>query len=144
MLYRDDRGTRFWSEIEATGSPPPGLARMLAAGARVYATLGRLDVHGCVAVDGGHIYALCVRCEERGRGVGRALLEHVLRAHGAEPLSLTVFRPAEPDGRRLVEYYARYGFRPVGREGQYLRMRRAPTPGADAAGGARQTGTRRT
>lgn len=128
MLYTPrDCDSCFFDEVRITKSAPPTLARFIEAGAKVYALVGGLKVHGCVALNDDYLFSLCVDQRLRGQGVGRRLLEHVLALHGHRSIHLSVFQPTEALGRRLVKYYAEHGFEasepPIG---QYLHMRRPP------------------
>ena len=66
-------------------------------------------IAGFMARDAGFIHALYVAQEQRGRGVGRHLLEHA--KSGAVRLELNTFQ-ANMGAQR---FYARAGFREVGR-----------------------------
>ena len=60
--------------------------------------------------DGWHIWQMAVEREEQGRGIGRALLEELIRAArggGARSVTLTTFR----DVAWNAPFYARSGFR---------------------------------
>ncbi|MCX2968486.1 MULTISPECIES: GNAT family N-acetyltransferase [Streptomyces] len=58
-------------------------------------------------VDGAtHVEQVSVHPDAARRGLGRALLDHVQRAHGNRPLTLTTFR----DVPWNAPYYARLGF----------------------------------
>ena len=94
----------------------------------VYVALEAGRILGLAAIyrPQGFLHSLYV--DDRGRGVGKALLDHVSRVIGG-PISLKVQEP----NRRAQAFYAREGFRCVGR-GQdpgsdiaWLRLTREPT-----------------
>ena len=126
MLYAPrDCKSCFFDEVRTTRMVPPTLARFIVVEAKVYALVGRLKVHGCVAMDGDYLFALCVDKDSRGQGLGRRLLEHVLTVHADRNIHLSVFQPTRRLGRKLVEFYTQYGFEADGAPiGHYLHMRR--------------------
>ncbi len=75
-----------------------------------------------VAVGEAHLLNLCVAPTHRRRGLGRAMLQHLLhtaRRHGAETLFLEV-RPSNVSARRL---YDEVGFNEVGMRRKYYPAR---------------------
>lgn len=84
------------------------------------------------------LHTFCVLSTARGRGVGHALMCHVVRSHGRQyPLHLTVAGPtATGHGSavlrkrhdRLVHFYGSYGFRRTTTADGYTHMSRPPAP----------------
>lgn len=86
---------------------------------------GRLAGYGVlsVAADEAHVLNLCTAPEFEGRGLGRRMLQALLkiaRGHGAQRVFLEV-RPSNP---RALALYQRSGFNEIGRRPRYY-----PAPG---------------
>lgn len=88
----------------------------------------------------GALFLHCVTVFERGRGVGRALVEEVSRRAAAESRGLVVDACAGVYGFMPVEFFERLGFRLVEEKGRRRLLSREP-PGGGRVPGARQ-GTR--
>ena len=56
-----------YDEVRSTKVIPP-LANFIHVGEKVYALVGGLKVHGCVALDGNYLFSLCVVEHDRNKG----------------------------------------------------------------------------
>jgi ribosomal-protein-alanine N-acetyltransferase len=81
----------------------------------------QIGAYGVMSIAAGeaHLLNICVRQSFRGKGLGRAMLEHLIalaRSHRAEVMFLEV-RPSNPPA---IELYRKLGFAEVGtRRGYY-------------------------
>lgn len=95
--------------------------------ASVYFACARSDAGSVVGyvvawfvADQGEIANIAVAPDERGRGVGRALLDSALGEAGARGIS-AVYLEVRDSNQRARELYASRGFEEVGRRRRYYR-----------------------
>ncbi len=88
---------------------------------RVAEVEGEIVGYGILSLGAGeaHVMNLCVAPEWRGRGIGRAILTHLLQL-AREAGAKEVFLEVRPSNRRALQLYRRMGFVEVGtRRGYY-------------------------
>lgn len=86
----------------------------------VYEVVGRIDGYGVMSIGAGeaHVLNLSVRPESQGKGLGRALLGHLLnvaRKHRADTILLEV----RPSNEPALGLYRAMGFNEVGTRRAY-------------------------
>lgn len=133
-------------ELEAAGMPPeqrgPFVAQQFEAQSRAYETYENTSFE-VVLVDGEpagrlivarwpeelRVVDVALLPEQRGRGIGEALLRSLLEEADDRAVKATIhverFNPA-------LRLYTRLGFRPVADTGVYLLLERSPRPAGQA------------
>ncbi len=103
----DDVPSRLVELLRDSSANVPGMAFVATVGERIvgYAKLTILEIHGDRSFVALNLTPVGVAADHQGRGIGRMLVEHALRAAEEESAAPLVIVEGDPS------HYQRYGFR---------------------------------